>query len=97
MKRSFREIKLEVLRQIEKDPCRTHVMYASNINWWLLNRVLTDLVQSGLLNIYNTKPKKVGRPLDTDSYLDIYLEITEKGLEVLKASQELQSKLRGEG
>jgi predicted transcriptional regulator len=74
-RRSKLDIQLEVLKAVKKGVVKpTRIMYAANMSWNPVRKILVDLVDRGLLSVIeNTVGKRVNRRF----------EITEKGISVL--------------
>lgn len=74
-RRSKLEITLAVLKAVDGGETKpTKIMYASNMSWNLTQKVFTDLVEQGLLELEEVH----GRGRSTKRYY-----ITEKGKNVL--------------
>lgn len=75
-RRSKLEIMLTVLRAVDEGETKpTKIMYASNMSWNLTQRVFSDLVKQGLLEVRENP----GSKRSTRRYV-----ITEKGKNVLR-------------
>ncbi len=84
MRRSLYEQSLEVLAIIEKENIPTHIMYASNMTWDRLEKIVAKLQSSGLIEkqtLYNVY-KKHSR-----------YSLTDKGREVNMLAKNLNAKL----
>jgi predicted transcriptional regulator len=82
-RRSLLQIKIEILKVVLAGNDKpTQVMYRANLSWNVLQAHLRELVESGLLMVENVGARK-------------RYTITTKGIELIRAFEELERKISG--
>lgn len=91
-RRSVLEIKVEVLRACFEPNPPTRIMYASNISWVVLRKILPDLLEGGLVEFHENKVS-YNRCRD-GRVLGLYV-ITDRGRNVLAQFEGFERDLFG--